>query len=151
PGAVYLDLRAEGLQARGDAMLVHGAVRLMLTTFEPEAGRELQNLALDYGSRLRVLVRLERAKEYGNPGSPDFNDFLERRGFDLKGVIKSPLLIERLGTVDTNSLRHFLYQVRMRMMDALDSSFRPAVAGTLKAMLTGNRYFLDKYTVDRLQ
>ena len=151
PGAVYLDITAEELQVRGELKSVQGAVRLMLSTVEPDATRELGRLALDYGSRIRVLVRLERAKEYVNPGSPDFNDFLERRGFDLKGVIKSPLLIERLGTGPTNGLLLFLYQVRMRMMGAIDSGFTPPVAGTLKAMLTGNRYFLDTYTIDRLQ
>jgi competence protein ComEC len=151
PGAVYLDLTTERLQVRGEPMLARGAVRLMLSTLDPEANNEFKNLALDYGSRFRVLVRLERAKEYGNPGSPDFNDFLERRGFDLKGVIKSPLLIERLGTGYTNRLLLFLYHLRMRMLSALDSSFTPAVAGTLKAMLTGNRYFLDTYTIGRLQ
>jgi len=151
PGAVYLDLKAEELQVRGELKSVQGAVRLMLSTVHPDASRELRNLALDYGSRIRVLVRLERAKEYGNPGSPDFNDFLERRGFELKGVIKSPLLIERLGTVNTNRLLLCIYHVRMRMMDAIESCFKPPVAGTLKAMLTGNRYFLDTYTIDRLQ
>ena len=151
PGAVYLDLTAERAHVRGKTMLVQGAVRLMLSTLNPDAYGELRSLALDYGSRIRVLVRLDRARQYGNPGSPDFNDFLERRGFDLKGVIKSPLLIQRLGTVNTNRLLLFLYHVRMRMMDAIDSGFKPPVAGTLKAMLTGNRYFLDTYTIDRLQ
>lgn len=151
PGAAYLDLRAEELQVRRERMPVQGAVRLMLSALEPDASRELKELALDYGSRIRVLVRLERAREYGNPGSPDFNDFLERRGYDLKGVIKSPLLIERLGTASVNRLLLFIYQIRIRMMDAIDKGFKPPVAGTLKAMLTGNRYFLDTYTTARLQ
>ena len=151
PGAFYLDLRTEEIEMRGETFQIRGAVRLMVATADANARIEFADLALDYGSRIRVLVRLEQASGYGNPGSPDFNDFLERHGFDLKGVIKSALLIERLGTDNANQLMALLYHVRIRMMDALDSSFKQPVAGTLKAMLTGNRYFLDPYTIDRLQ
>jgi competence protein ComEC len=151
PGVFYLDLRTEELQMRGETIPVRGAVRLMISTADANGQSEFADLGLDYGSRIRVLVRLEHARGYGNPGSPDFNDFLERHGFDLKGVIKSPLLIELLGTVNANHLMSLLYHVRIRMMEALDSSFKQPVAGTLKAMLTGNRYFLDAYTIDRLQ
>jgi competence protein ComEC len=151
PGAFYLDLTTEALQVRGERVLARGSVRLMLSTVDPDVSREFKDLGLDYGSRIRVLVRLERAKAYSNPGSPDFNEFLERRGFDLKGVIKSPLLIESLASAKTNRLMLLLHHLRMRMMEALDSNFKPPLAGTLKAMLTGNRYFLDPYTIDRLQ
>ncbi|HLF83312.1 MAG TPA: DUF4131 domain-containing protein, partial [Blastocatellia bacterium] len=151
PGMFYVDLAAERLRVRDEVMLVSGHARLLISPFGDEAQEELARLALDYGSRVRVLVRLERAREYANPGSPDFNDFLERRGYDLKGVIKSPLLIERLGVGSTNRALAVLYQLRLRMIDALDSSFKPAVAGTLKAMLTDNRYFLDRVTVERLR
>lgn len=151
PGMFYMDLAAERLRVRDEVMLVSGHARLLISPTGDEAQEELARLALDYGSRIRVLVRLERAREYANPGSPDFNDFLERRGYDLKGVIKSPLLIERLGVASTNRALAVLYHLRLRMIDALDSSFKPAVAGTLKAMLTDNRYFLDRVTVERLR
>ena len=132
-------------------MIAGGHARLMISPSGDDAQREFARLALDYGSRIRVLVRLERAQGYANPGSPDFNDFLERRGYDLKGVIKSPLLIEHLGDASTNRALKVLFHLRLRMMDRIDSSFRPPVAGTLKAMLTGNRYFLDRNSVERLR
>ena len=151
PGIFYLDLAAEQLRVPDQVMPANGHARLMISPSGDAAQKDFADLALDYGSRIRVLVRLERAREYANPGSPDFNDFLERRGYDLKGVIKSPLLIEHIGHASTNRALAFLYHLRLRMMDALGSSFEPRVAGTLKAMLTGNRYFLDGETVDRLR
>ena len=151
PGMFYLDLASEQLRVRDEVTPVSGHARLAILPSSDEAQTEFARLALDYGSRIRVLVRLERAREYSNPGSPDFNDFLERRGYDLKGVIKSPLLIERFGAASTNRALAALYHLRMRIMNALDSSFKPPVAGTLKAMLTGNRYFLDHVTVERLR
>lgn len=151
PQARYLDVAAESLRADNETLAVTGSVRLMIRLADDDVMGEFHDLALNYGSRVRVLVRLERARSYSNPGSPDFTDFLERRGYDLKGVIKSPLLIEPLGRAPVNRLLARLYHLRLRMMDAIDARFSARVAGTLKAMLTGNRYFLDAETVERLR
>ena len=151
PGIYYLDLNAEQLRVRDEAMPATGRARLMISTRDEESRLEFASLALDYGSRIRVLVRLERARGFSNPGSPDFNEFLERRGYDLKGVIKSPLLIEHIDDESRNRALAFLFHLRLRMMDAIDGRFQPRAAGMLKAMLAGNRYFLDGETVERLR
>jgi competence protein ComEC len=151
PGMFYLDLAAEQIRLKDELIQVSGHARLVISPSGYRAPEEFRRLALEYGSRIRVFVRLERARAYSNPGSPDFNDFLERRGYDLKGVIKSPLLVENLGVGSRNQALAVLYRLRIRMMDALDSSFKAPVSGTLKAMLTGNRYFLERATVDRLR
>jgi len=151
PGIYYLDLNAEQLRVHDEAMPATGRARLMISTRDEESRLEFARLALDYGSRIRVLVRLERAREFSNPGSPDFNEFLERRGYDLKGVIKSPLLIEHIDEESRNRALAFLFHLRLRMMDAIDARFQPRAAGMLKAMLAGNRYFLDGETVERLR
>jgi competence protein ComEC len=151
PGAYYLDLSAKQLRVKDEVIAASGHARLMISLSDEQARSDFRRLSLDYGSRMRVLVRLERARAYANPGSPDFNEFLERRGYDLKGVIKSPLLIERLGVVSLNPALAVLYRLRMRLIDAIDSSFNARVAGTLKAMLADNRYYLDRRTVERLR
>jgi competence protein ComEC len=151
PGAYYLDIAAEQLRVRDEVIAASGHARLMMSLSGNQPRSDFALLGLDYGSRIRVLVRLERARAYANPGSPDFNEFLERRGYDLKGVIKSPLLVERLGVASTNPVLAVLYRLRMRLIDAIDSSFNARVAGTLKAMLTDNRYFLDPGAVERLR
>jgi competence protein ComEC len=151
PAACYLDVDVRSVLLRDEIVATAGRVRLMISLSDDEARTEFDNLAIDYGSRVRVLVRLERARSYANPGSPDFNDFLERHGYDLKGVIKSPLLIENVGEAPHIRALGFLYHLRLRLMSALDLRFSPRVAGTLKAMLTGNRYFLNGETVERLR
>jgi competence protein ComEC len=151
PGAYYLDIESEGLRLRDEVKPAAGCVRLIIPLGDTEAANDFQTLALDYGSRVRALVRLERGRSYRNPGSPDFNDFLERSGYDLTGTIKSPLLIERVGHAPVNKLLGTLYQLRLSMMSAIDARFTPYVAGTLKAMLVGNRYFLDQHAMERLR
>lgn len=151
PFAYYLDVDVQSIRARDEILAAAGRVRLMISLADDEARAEFDSLALDYGARVCVLVRLERARSFANPGSPDFDDFLERHGYDLKGVIKSPLLIERIGDETHLNALAFLYGLRLRVMTAIESRFRPPVAGTLKAMLTGNRYFLNGETVERLR
>lgn len=151
PIAYYLDVSVESIRVRDKTVPAMGRVRLMVSLSGDEARTEFDELALDYGSRLRVLVRLERARSYSNPGSPDFNEFLERHGYDLKGVIKSPLLIEKIGDTPHISPLALLYRLRLRLMSLIDARFNPRVSGTLKAMLTGNRYFLSGETVERLR
>jgi competence protein ComEC len=151
PFSYYLDLDAECIRVRDERQPAEGRVRLMISLFDKDGRAAFAALALDYGVRLRVLVRLERARTYLNPGSPDFNDFLERHGFDLKGVIKSPLLIERLESSPRVNALAVLYHSRLRLMKAIDSRFTTKIAGTLKAMLVGNRYFLDPETVEKLR
>jgi competence protein ComEC len=151
PNAFYLDVDAERLRVSDDSMKATGRARLMISRGDDETRTEFDDIHLDYGSRIRVLVRLERARSYANPGSPDFNEFLERHGYDLKGVIKSPLLIEHVDDEPANVLLATLYHLRLRLIQAIDSRFNAHVAGTLKAMLTGNRYFLDPQTTERLR
>lgn len=151
PESVYLDLVSEQIRIRERTIVVSGRARLMLTMSELAVRSEFVKLSLDYGARIRVLVRLERARSFANPGSPDFNDFLERRGFDLKGAIKSPLLIEHLNDVPVNRILYALYRLRLRMIEGIDSRFKNPVSGTLKAMLAGNRYFLDQRSVELLR
>ena len=151
PDAYFLDLQTESVRSLQETTPVSGHLRLLLAPADEQAMQEYERLALDYGSRVLLLVRLERARSFKNPGSPDFNEFLERQGFDAKGVIKSPLLIETLGRENGNRVLAALYHFRLWMMRAIDQHFTQPVAGTLKAMLLGNRYFIDPETNERLR
>ncbi|HEY7545431.1 MAG TPA: DUF4131 domain-containing protein, partial [Blastocatellia bacterium] len=104
PDGVYLDIDAESARVGGEAISASGRARLMIHFTDSISRDDFNRLALDYGSRVDVLVRLERARSFSNPGSPDFNEYLERAGYDLRGTIKSPLLIENIGRVETNPL-----------------------------------------------
>jgi competence protein ComEC len=151
PEGVYLDVEAESVRAFNEVFEASGRARLALWFSEKEAEEAFHFLALDYGSRLRVLVKLERARAYKNPGAIDFNDFLEGQGYDLKGTIKSPLLVEPIGRAPVNRFFAALYHFRLRLMEAFDARFAEPEAGTLKAMLVGNRYFLDAETSEALR
>src|SRR5262245_38396379 len=143
PDGVLLDVRAEKLEVATQVLRASGSARLMLPLRDQRARNEYEELRLDYGCRVRVLVRLEPAKSYSNPGAPDFNDFLESHGYQLKGTIKSPLLIQVSGSSPRLPLLGALYRARLWFMARIDKHFPERVAGTLKAMLAGNRFFVD--------
>jgi competence protein ComEC len=151
PDGRLIDVATERVVSKQQEFTASGKVRLMVSLPDDDVLAEFSPLGLGYGSRVRILVRLARAQTYGNPGSVDFNEFLERRGYDLKGTIKSPLLIETVGRERVNPILNALYRIRLRVMTALDSHFQARESGTLKAMLVGNRYFLDQTTVRRLR
>src|SRR5262249_3604433 len=151
PGGVLLDVRAQELHARRQVLRASGSARLLLSLSDDAARNEYDELHLDYGVEVRILVRLDPARSYGNPGSPDFNDFLERHGYQLKGTIKSPLLIQAVGQRSGNPLLGALYRARLWFMARIDDHFPVHVAGTLKAMLAGNRYFVDPAIAERLR
>jgi competence protein ComEC len=151
PDARYLDVEILSLRAGNETFSHEGRVRLMVHLRDAQSEHEFDRLGLKYGSRARILVRLERAGSYLNPGSPDFDQYLERAGYDFRGTIKSPLLIENIGPRSANVFLDLLYRARLATMSAIDSRFTEPTAGTLKAMLMGNRYFLDAETSERLR
>jgi competence protein ComEC len=151
PNAYYLDLDVESIKPNADVLQVAGRVRLMARLGDDLAERAFDSLSLEYGTRVRVLTTLEGDRGYNNPGSPDFNELLERRGYQFTGSIKSPLLIERLGDAPVNPVLATLSNLRLRVIRAIDANLRPPVAGTLKAMLVDSRYFLDRETAERLR
>jgi competence protein ComEC len=151
PDAFYLSLEAETISITNEVRPASGQVLLLAPVRDEESIGEFGRLDLNYGTRLRVLVGLEPARSYKNPGSPDFNDFLERKGYELKGTIKSPLLIERLGETPASAILTSLFSIRIWLMRAIDTRVRPDLAGTLKAMLLDNRHYLDRESADRLR
>lgn len=151
PRAFYLNVEAEAVELRGRVILASGRARLIVPVADELAAADFERLALDYGSRINLLVRLDRAKSFLNPGSPDFNEYLELQGYDLKGTIKSPLLIESRGAAGSGSLPGLLYRARLRVLAAIDSRFEPEAAGTLKAMMVDNRYYLSRADAERLR
>ena len=151
PGAGYLDLQCQALTLAGQQTAATGSVRLAVNLEDQTSRDELNALALGHGSTVSLLVRLQRAGGFKNPGSPDFDELLSIKGYDLEGVVKSPLLIEKVGSGSANNPLEWLYQLRLRAIGEIDKQFREPVAGTLKAMLFGNRYFMDPSASDKLR
>lgn len=146
---VYLTLRVEGIRAKGWARAASGAVTLM--TPLPANGMALDELELRYGARIRVMTRLERTSSFRNPGVSPLTEYLDRKGYDATGFIKSPLLIERLDDERIFLPLALIYDWRTHLQKQFDSRFARDTAGVLDAALLGNRYNLSHATEERFR
>lgn len=151
PDGFYLSLRVERLRARGKESAASGGVELFAPLREAGARRSYEELELRRGARVRVLVALERAEEFRNPGGRSLTEFLERRGVEARGTIKSSLLLERLDDERVASPLVWLETWRENLRMRLSELFSAETAGVLQAALLGNRYGLSRASAERFR
>lgn len=147
---LYLTLRVERIRVKGVEREASGVVALLAIPKEPNH-YELQRLELRYGARIRAMTTLERADNFRNPGVSSFTEYLDRKGYDASGFLKSLLLIERLDDETVFLPLAWLYEWRRKLQTEIDSRFTNDTAGVLDAALLGNRYNLSQTTAERFR
>ena len=162
---LYLQLRLEKIRSRsmepgtsGEATQqrsverkASGVVILLAAVSNNSINQEYDRLDLRYGARIRVMTVLERADNLRNPGVSSFTEYLDRKGYEATGFVKSPLLVERLENVRVFLPLRWLYEWRRKLQTEIDSRFSRDTAGVLDAALLGNRYNLSQSTSERFR
>ena len=151
PQSFYLTLKAERIRIKGVERDATGTVFLLAPVREQREEEEYEALQLRHGARVRVMTTLDREENFRNPGVAPFTEYLERKGFDATGVIKSPLLIERLDDERVFLPLAWLYEWRRRLEREFGSKFSTETAGVLDAALLGNRYNVSHASADRFR
>lgn len=153
PGGLYLRVHVENVRVENSnhAQAASGLVSLMAIIADKPAAERYRQLHLRYGTRIRVQTQLKRDDSYRNPGVAPFTEYLDRKGYDATGIIKSPLSIERLGDEPVCPLLAWLYGWRHRFEGQINLHFWPEAAGVLNASLLGNRHFLSRATSERFR
>ena len=157
PGGLYLRLRVEKVRrvkTFGEAEKeepASGVTSLMALIADRRAAERYRKLDLRYGTRIRIHTQLKREDSYRNPGVAPFTEYLDRKGYDATGIIKSPFFIERLGDARVFPLLKWLYEWRQHFEAQINSHFWPETAGVLNASLLGNRHFLSRATAERFR
>jgi competence protein ComEC len=151
PERLYLFLRVEKVRSREVERDVSGEVVLLAPVAAKSIEREFAELDLRYGARLRVITMLERADSFRNPGVSSFTEYLDRKGYDATGFVKSPLLVERLENARVFLPLAWLYAWRRGLQAEIDARFSGETAGVLDAAFLGNRYKLSHSTSERFR
>jgi competence protein ComEC len=151
PEGFYLTLRVERIRLRETERAATGTVWLVAKVLDRTTRAEYEALELRYGARLRVMTALGRAERFRNPGVSSLTEYLERRGFDATGTIKSPLLVERLDDERVLLPLAWLYEWRARLLAEIEMRFSAETAGVLNAALLGNRYGLSRGAAERFR
>lgn len=131
----YLNLRVERVRARGFEKEASGTIALLVVVPEKSIEQEFNQLELSYGARIRVMTALDRMDKFRNPGVSSFTEYLDRKGYDATGFVKSPLLIERLENESVFLPLAWVYKWRSRLQIEIDSRFSNETAGDRKSVV----------------
>ncbi len=151
PDGIYLSLKVEKIRIRGAEQRASGVVSLFAPVRDKEIRAGYDALELRYGARLSVMTALRRTEGFRNPGVSSFTEYLEQRGFDATGIIKSSLLVERLDDERVFLPLAWLYEWRQKLLGSINGNFSKETAGVLDAALLGNRSYLSHATSERFR
>ena len=150
PDRIYIRVVAHKLAFKQIEYDCSGVV-LLTAHITDERRRAFDELELRHGARLRAMVVLDREDAYRNPGVLQFTEYLERNDFEAAGVIKSPLLVERLDDESVFLPLAWLYEWREKLQYEFRARFSAETSGVLNAALLGNRYGLSQSAADRFR
>ncbi len=145
-GGFFLILKAETVTFKGNEQKVSGNVRLFLPFRDEQIAQEYEQLQLGYGTKIRVAGELKREEKFQNPGGVSSKEILDRQRIDATAIVKSPLLVENLGKVQTFPPLEWIAERRQNLILEFKKHFSVSTAGVLIASLLGNKYHLDKTT-----
>lgn len=151
PDGLYLMMEVERLGFRGTEREARGRVWLFAPVRDRKARLAYDALELRYGARVRLMTALSRAEKFRNPGVSSLTEYLERRGYDATGIVKSPLLIERLDDERVFLPLAWLYEWRQSLLSEIARRFSGETSGVLQAALLGNRYYLSRDAAERFR
>ncbi|MDQ3649387.1 MAG: ComEC/Rec2 family competence protein [Acidobacteriota bacterium] len=151
PDGIYFTLMVEHLRFKSREHVARGTIELFAPVRERETGVEYDALTLKRGARVRVMTALSREEKFRNPGGSSLTEYLDRRGVDATGIIKSPLLVEHLSDEAVFPPLAWLDKWRGQLLARINQLFSVDTAGVLNASMLGNRYGLSRATAERFR
>ena len=143
PWGIAYEIQLESLETQRRSYQVQGGARLTYN-FANRAKVLFGPPSLRYGDRVEVLARLRPPRNFRNPGSFDVVGHLDRLGIQLLGDIKSYGLMQKLPGWAGSRIRARILALRGAMLERLDEIFPRDRGAVLKAMLLGERNFVNE-------
>ena len=141
PWGLGLEVDLSGLDYENSHLSVQGGLRL---SFSP--GPDDSPLPpLHARDEVVVVAQAKRPQLFRDEGAFDRRAYLATQGIDLVAALRSPDLIELVSAAPLTG-RTLLARIRHRLRDEIDKLFaaRPEVAAVLRAMLLGDRSFVER-------
>jgi len=100
---------------------------------------------LHAGDEVAVLAEAKRPQVFKDECAFDRRAYLSQQNIDIVATLRTPQLIERISS-STPTIGTVLARARRTLRDEIDVLFAaaPQVAGVLRAMLLGDRNFVDR-------
>ena len=141
PWGFGLEIQLAGVEYENEQLMTLGALRLSYT---PRPG-DSPLPVLDAEDEVTVLAQAKQPQVFRDEGAFDRGAYLATQGIDLVAALRSPDLIQRL-SVAPRSSGTVLARVRRELREEVDRLFggQPEVAAVLRAMLLGDRSFVER-------
>ena len=141
PWGYGYEIEISGVELEGTLRSARGGLRLSFTT-QAEGALPPD---IHVGDEVAVLTEAKRPQVFRDEGAFDRRAYLAQQNIDLVATLRAPQLIERAGP-PTATIGPTLARARRRLRDEIDELFidTPQVAGVLRAMLLGDRSFVDR-------
>ncbi len=141
PWGYSLDVALSGVEAQGEFLPVRGGLRLGFTPKETDPALP----EVHAGDEVAVLTLAHLPLVYRDAGAFNRREFLAKQGIDLVATLRAGKLLEVLGTPRPR-LQDRVARWRARLRTRVDELFSgaPETAGVLRAMLLGDRTFLER-------
>ena len=149
PWGRRFEIDLEQLEESGEVVPVSGGLRANLYG-DAHAADKLQTLRA--GDRVEALMKARPPRNFLDPGAFDLHGFLARQQIDLTGSLRSGELLQLIDRPRPTFLQR-LARARGALLTRLDALFQdqPARAAVLRAMLLGDRSFVDSDVVTAFQ
>jgi competence protein ComEC len=141
PWGSACEVELSGVEYQGKLLAARGGLRVSFTP------RSSEQTLPDFhtGDELTVLAQAKRPQLYRDDGAFNRREYLAQQNIDLVATLRAPELIERVSTsLPTMGAR--VARARRALREEIDTLFAgtPQVAGVLRAMLLGDRSFVDR-------
>jgi len=141
PWGYGYEIELSGVEFEAMLHSTQGGLRL---SFTPRPDGECPP-DLHAGEEVAVLTEAKRPQVFRDEGAFDRRAYLAQQNIDLVATLRAAKLIERIG-LPSPTIGTLLAKARKRLRDEIDELFAgtPQVAGVLRAMLLGDRSFVDR-------
>lgn len=142
------------VEAGGRTFPVSGGLRLNLyhDAKTDSSADEAVLAGLQAGDMVEVLAKAKPPRDFMDPGAFDRRGYLARQKIDLVGTLRDPALLQATGRPKPSAMQR-MARARGRLLAQLDALFagQPKRAAVLRAMLLGDRSFVDSNVVTEFQ
>jgi competence protein ComEC len=149
PWGHHYEIELEQAEIAGQIVPVSGGLRLNFYS-----GTHAADPAADLraGYRIEALAKAKPPRNFLDPGAIDIRGMLARQGVDLLGNLRSGELLQVIDRPPP-TISQRLARARGNLLARLDSLFaeQPERSAILRAMLLGDRSFVDTSVVEAFQ
>ncbi len=141
PWGTSYDLALDAVEFKDATLPTIGGMRL---SYSPH--NEVVKLpTLHSGDEISFVAQAHLPQVFRNEGAFDRRAYLQQQGIDLVATLRAPSLLEKDSSAKF-SVANLLARARSHLRNKINAIFpeSPDVAGVLRAMLLGDRSFLDR-------